>query len=115
MNGIRSFPNVLAYCISKSALDQLTACTAVELAPKGVRVNSVNPGVITTGLQKRGGLSEEQYEAFLERSKETHALGRTGNVDEVASGVTFLASEAASFITGACVPIDGGRHALCPR
>ena len=52
---------------------------------------------------------------FLERSKETHALGRPGNSEEVASTIAFLASDNASFITGATVPVDGGRHAMCPR
>lgn len=115
VNGLRSFPNVLAYCVSKSALDQFTRCTAIELGGKGVRVNSVNPGVISTGLQLRAGLTEEQYAGFMERSKETHALGRVGEADEVASVITFLASEGASYITGATLPVDGGRHALCPR
>ena len=115
MNGIRSFPNVLAYNISKAALDQLTRCAAIELAPKGVRINSVNPGVIVTDLQKRGGLSDENYQKFLEHSKTTHALGRVGEVDEVAEAIAFLASSNSSFITGASLPVDGGRHALCPR
>ena len=61
VNGIRSFPGVLAYNISKAALDQFTRCIALELAPKQVRVNSVNPGVTITELQKRGGLSDEKY------------------------------------------------------
>lgn len=115
VNGMRSFPNVLAYCMSKSAVDQFTRCVALELAPKQVRVNCVNPGVTVTELQRRGGLSEEAYEKFLERSKETHALGRPGQPDEVASTIAFLASENASYITGATVPVDGGRHAMCPR
>ena len=61
VNGIRSFPGVLAYNISKAAVDQFTRCIALELAPKQVRVNSVNPGVTITELQKRGGLSDEKY------------------------------------------------------
>merc|ERR1712157_314166 len=93
VNGIRSFPGVLAYNISKAALDQFTRCVALELAPKQVRVNSVNPGVIVTELQKRGGLNDEAYSNFLERSKQTHALGRPGNVDEVAEAISFLASD----------------------
>ena len=52
---------------------------------------------------------------FLERSKETHALGRPGNAEEVANVIAFLASSDASFITGATLPVDGGRHAMCPR
>ena len=115
VNGIRSFPGVLAYNVSKAAVDQFTRCVALELAPKGVRVNCINPGVILTELQKRGGMNEEQYAAFLERTKETHALGRPGKPDEVAATIAFLASDLASNITGVSVPVDGGRHAMCPR
>lgn len=113
--GIRSFPNVLAYNMSKSAVDQFTNCVALELADRGVRVNSVCPGVIKTELHKRGGMDEAAYERFLEHCKQTHALGRAGNVDEVAAAIAFLASDAASFITGVQLPVDGGRHAMCPR
>lgn len=115
VNGIRAFPGVLAYCMSKAALDQFTRCAALDLAPKQVRVNSVNPGVTITNLHKRGGMDQEQYEKFLEKSKETHALGRAGNPEEVAQTIVFLAGDGASFITGASVPVDGGRHAMCPR
>merc|ERR1711936_1134499 len=89
VNGIRSFPGVLAYNISKAALDQMTRCVALELAPKKVRVNSVNPGVIVTELQKTGGLGDEKYAKFLEHSKTTHALGRVGQPEEVAKAICF--------------------------
>jgi len=115
VNGIRSFPGVLAYNISKAALDQFTRCAALELASKKVRVNSVNPGVIVTELQKTGGLDEQKYSSFLEHSKSTHALGRVGEPEEVAKAISFLASNDASFSTGVCLPVDGGRHAMCPR
>merc|ERR1711872_608494 len=115
VNGLRSFPGVLAYNISKSALDQFTRCVALELAPKKVRVNSVNPGVIVTELQKTGGLDDEKYAKFLEHSKTTHALGRVGQPEEVAKAICFLASDNATFSTGVCLPVDGGRHAMCPR
>lgn len=115
VNGIRSFPGVLAYCLSKAAVDQFTRCVALELAEKQVRVNSVNPGVTVTNLHKRSGMEEEQYRQFLEKTKQTHALGRPGDPDEVARAIVFLASEDASFITGASLPVDGGRHAMCPR
>src|SRR5581483_7759972 len=78
VTGLRSFPGVLAYCVSKAGLDQLTRCAALELAPKSVRVNAVNPGVVVTEIHKRGGMSEPDYEKFLERSKTTHPLGRVG-------------------------------------
>ncbi|KAF4074495.1 hypothetical protein AMELA_G00240040 [Ameiurus melas] len=115
VNGQRSFPGVLAYCMSKSAIDQFTRCIALELAPKQVRVNSVGPGVIITEVHKRAGLDEEQYKQFLEKCKVTHALGRPGEVGEVAQAIAFLASDAATFITGVTLPVDGGRHAMCPR
>lgn len=115
VNGIRSFAGVLSYNISKAALDQFTRCVALELAPKGVRVNSVNPGVIITNIHKRGGMDDATYTAFLERAKATHPLGRPGNVNEVSEVIVFLAGSSASNITGASIPIDGGRHATCLR
>ena len=113
--GIRAFPNVLAYCVSKAALDQLTRCSALELAPKGIRVNAVNPGVVVTNLHKRGGMADEDYEKFLENSKKTHPIGRTGMPEEVADLICFLASEKAGWITGATYEIDGGRSQTCAR
>jgi len=115
VTGLRAFPGVLAYCVSKAALDQLTRCASLELAPKGVRVNAVNPGVVVTQIHKRGGMSEEAYAAFLEHSKGTHPLGRTGTPEEIASLVLYLASDAASWITGATYSIDGGRSQTCAR
>ncbi len=115
VNGIRSFAGVLAYNMSKSAVDQMTRCVALELAGKGVRVNSVNPGVVKTELQKRGGLDDATYKQFLERSKETHPLGRYGEPEEVAKAIAYLAGEDSSFTTGVNLPVDGGRHAVCPR
>jgi NAD(P)-dependent dehydrogenase (short-subunit alcohol dehydrogenase family) len=106
---------VLAYCVSKAGVDQLTRCAALELAPKGVRVNAVNPGVVVTEIHKRGGMNEESYEKFLEHSKTTHPLGRVGNADEIAELVFYLASEKASWITGATYQIDGGRALTCAR
>lgn len=115
VTGLRAFPGVLAYCVSKAALDQLTRCAALELAAKGVRVNAVNPGVVVTEIHKRGGMSEEAYAAFLEHSKSTHPLGRTGRPEEIAALVLFLASDDASWITGATYSIDGGRAQTCAR
>jgi len=115
VTGLRAFPGVLAYCVSKAALDQLTRCASLELAAKGVRVNAVNPGVVVTQIHKRGGMSEEAYTAFLEHSKTTHPLGRTGRPEEIASLVLFLASDDASWITGATYSIDGGRAQTCAR
>ena len=115
VTGPRSFPGVLAYCVSKAAVDQLTRCAALELAAKGIRVNAVNPGVVATELHRAGGMNEEAYAAFLEHSKTTHPLGRAGQPEEIADLIYFLASGRASWITGATVSIDGGRALTCAR
>jgi NAD(P)-dependent dehydrogenase (short-subunit alcohol dehydrogenase family) len=115
VTGLRAFPGVLAYCVSKAGLDQLTRCAALELASRGVRVNAVNPGVVVTEIHKRGGMSAEKYDAFLEHSRTTHPLGRVGTAEEIAELIFFLASERASWITGATYSIDGGRAQTCAR
>ncbi|HEV8303344.1 MAG TPA: SDR family oxidoreductase [Gemmatimonadales bacterium] len=115
VTGTRAFPGVLAYCVSKAALDQLTRCLALELASEGVRVNAVNPGVVRTGLHRSGGMDEASYAAFLERGRATHPLGRVGEPEEVAALIAFLASDRAAWITGETVAIDGGRAQTCAR
>src|SRR5207247_8270991 len=76
VTGLRAFPNVFAYRVIKAAVDQLTRCAALELAAKGVRVNAVNPGVVRTNLHLTSGMNEDNYAAFVDRSKTTHPLGR---------------------------------------
>ena len=115
VTGLRAFPGVLAYCVSKAALDQLTRCAALELASKGVRVNAVNPGVVQSNLHRNSGMNEEEYAKFLEVSKTTHPLGRVGKPEEVADLILFLASSKAAWITGTTQSIDGGRGQTCAR
>jgi len=115
VTGLRSFPNVLAYCVSKAGVDQFTRCTALELAEKGIRVNAVNPGVVVTELHRRGGMDDKTYKAFLEHSRKTHPLGRVGNPEEVAELIVFLATDRSKWITGTTISIDGGRAQTCAR
>jgi NAD(P)-dependent dehydrogenase (short-subunit alcohol dehydrogenase family) len=115
VTGLRAFPGVLAYCVSKAALDQLTRCAALELAPKGVRVNAVNPGVVRTNLHRNSGMTEDAYSAFVERSLTTHPLGRIGEAEEIADLILYLASSKAGWITGVTYSIDGGRAQTCAR
>jgi NAD(P)-dependent dehydrogenase (short-subunit alcohol dehydrogenase family) len=115
VTGIRAFPGVLAYCVSKAGVDQLTRCAALELAPKGIRVNAVDPGVVVSNLHRRSGMDEEKYAAFLKHSTTTHPLGRVGTPQDIANLIVFLASDKAGWITGASHPVDGGRHQTCAR
>lgn len=113
--GLRSFPGLVSYCVSKAAVDQLTRCTALELAPKKIRVNAVNPGVVVTNLHRRSGMPEESYQKFVEHSKTTHPIGRVGEPKEIAKLIAYLASDNSEWITGVTYSIDGGRAQTCFR
>ncbi len=115
VTGTRAFPGVLSYCVSKAAVDQMTRCIALELADHGVRCNAVNPGVVRTNLHRNGGMTEEDYAAFVERSATTHPLGRIGEPEEVAELIAFLAGDRSKWITGECIAVDGGRAQTCAR
>jgi NAD(P)-dependent dehydrogenase (short-subunit alcohol dehydrogenase family) len=112
--GPRPYPGLLAYCVSKAAVDQFTRCAALDLAPHGVRVNAVNPGVVVTELHTVTNAVPD-YQGFLERSKGTHPLGRVGQPEEIASLILFLLSREADWITGATYGIDGGRALASAR
>lgn len=113
--GLRAFPGLASYAVSKAAVDQLTRCAALDLAGVGVRVNAVNPGVVVTNLHRRGGMDEDRYAAFLDRSSTTHPLGRPGTPEEIADLIAYLISPRAGWITGETIAIDGGRHLTCLR
>jgi NAD(P)-dependent dehydrogenase (short-subunit alcohol dehydrogenase family) len=112
--GPRPYAGLLPYCVSKAAVDQLTRCTALELAAQGVRVNAVCPGVVVTELHTVTNAIAD-YAGFLERSKTTHPMGRVGQPEEVASLILFLLSDEAGWMTGSTVSIDGGRALASAR
>lgn len=106
--GTRPYIGIGPYCVAKAGLDRLTECLALELAPDGVRVNAINPGVVRTNLHSATDTVPD-YDAFLARSEETHPLGFYGEPKDAAALVLFLASEQARWITGGLFPLDGGR------
>lgn len=109
VNGVLAIPNIASYNVSKGGINQLTRVMALALADLGIRVNAVAPGTIATELAARAVLtSEEARQKILSRTP----LKRLGTPDEVADVVAFLASDAASYMTGEIVVVDGGRMAL---
>ena len=108
VTGTRPYPNLAPYCVAKAGLDMLTQSLAVELAPYGIRVNAINPGVVVTNLHKATNTVPD-YEAFLARGKETHPLGFVGHPQDAAELIAFLVSDRARWITGGLMPLDGGR------
>lgn len=120
VNGKQAFKGCATYCASKAAVDHLSRCASLDLAPFNIRVNVINPGVVETPLQRRGGMTDEAYAGFLDRSiNVTHplavALNRVAQTDEVGELVSFLVSKNAAFVTGECIAIDGGRQNLGAR
>ena len=110
VNSIRCGSSI-AYSTSKAATDMFTKGLALELAKYQIRANSVNPGVVISELQKSAGIciSEDEYQAFIERMTACHPLGRVGVPDDIAGAVLFLLSKDAKWITGAILSVDGGR------
>jgi len=94
----------LQYGASKGAMDTLTIGTSKELGPRGIRVNAVNPGLIVTDLHARAGLPDR-----LDKLVGGVPMGRVGSAMEVAKVVLFLLSDEASYVSGAMIPVSGGR------
>ena len=92
------------YAASKGAVDSLTIGASKELAPRGIRVNAVSPGLIDTDIHAKAGLPDR-----TERMSVNVPMGRSGSADEVATAILWLLSEEASYVTGAIVPVGGGR------
>jgi NAD(P)-dependent dehydrogenase (short-subunit alcohol dehydrogenase family) len=104
-----ALPDGAAYTASKGAISQLMKVVAIEGAPFGIRANAVAPGVIDTGFLNDIRPDGQEY---LRTFGHTHPLGRIAQPSEVAEAILFLASDRASFITGALLPVDGGYTAL---
>ncbi|XP_052789805.1 uncharacterized oxidoreductase MexAM1_META1p0182-like [Mya arenaria] len=100
------------YCMTKAAMDMFTKCLALEMGPKGVRVNSINPGLIATNMYRKKEVKMKDdafFQKYLEENAAQTPLGRTGLPHDCAQAVAFLASDASSFISGETLFVDGAR------
>jgi NAD(P)-dependent dehydrogenase (short-subunit alcohol dehydrogenase family) len=105
---LRAAPNMALYAASKGAVSALVRTLAVELAPRGIRVNTLSPAMIHTPIQGKFGLPPAMLEAALSEAQKRIPLGRFGDASEVAAVALFLAGAGASFVTGQELAVDGG-------
>jgi 2-keto-3-deoxy-L-fuconate dehydrogenase len=108
ISGLAGIPKQAPYAPSKGAVVEMTRQLAIEYATRGIRVNCVCPGTIETPLLRHAMAMSGDPEGFLAMLFDGHPIGRIGRAEEVAAAVAFLASDEASFITGAILPVDGG-------
>jgi NAD(P)-dependent dehydrogenase (short-subunit alcohol dehydrogenase family) len=110
--GLIGYENLAAYSATKGAMVMFTKVLALDHARDNIRVNAVCPGDIDTPMMDMGLATKKlTSEEIRERLREHIPIGRIGEAEDVAATVMFLASEAAGFVTGAIVPIDGGTTA----
>lgn len=109
VNGTLAIPSIASYNASKGAINQLTRAMSLALVDRGIRVNAVAPGTIATELARAAVLTSAEASA---RIMSRTPMRRLGEPEEVAEAVAFLLSDAASYITGEIVVVDGGRMAL---
>lgn len=109
VNGVLAIPTIASYNVSKGGIDQLTRVMALALADRNIRVNAVGPGTIATELAAQAVLTSEEAKA---RIMSRTPMKRLGEPSEIADCVAYLASDAASYVTGEIVYVDGGRLTL---
>jgi NAD(P)-dependent dehydrogenase (short-subunit alcohol dehydrogenase family) len=113
--GNKAYPNAGVYCTSKAALQMLSQVMAMELAERQIRVNILCPGMVEDTELVDPMIKREDIAAFYAKIRPLHPLGRSGKPSDIASAALFFASDESSWITGAILPVDGGRHMATNR
>ncbi|MFD4194149.1 SDR family NAD(P)-dependent oxidoreductase [Amycolatopsis thermoflava] len=108
VGGLVAFANMAAYGAAKGGLAMFSKAAAVDLAPYGIRVNAICPGVVDTQMPRNFVSGLEAKEEIWQGFEEGHLVGRLGRAEEVVSLGLYLASDDSTFITGAAIPVDGG-------
>ncbi|MFE7799511.1 SDR family NAD(P)-dependent oxidoreductase [Nocardia sp. NPDC057440] len=109
MNGRAASAGSSVYSATKAAVDSLIVNWAIELAPKGIRVNGVAPGAVRTPILATCGVPSEEVDQWMAHYAGTAPAGRIGQVDDVVPWITRLAEPASSWVTGEIIVIDGGK------
>jgi len=113
--GNKAYPNAGVYCTTKAALQMLSQVMAMELAERQIRVNLICPGMVEDTELVDPMIKREDIPAFYAKIRPLHPLGRSGKPNDIAGAALFFASDQSSWVTGAILPVDGGRHMATNR
>jgi len=107
--GLVGGPKAAAYCAAKGGMVVMTKAMAIDHGPQGIRVNAICPGDTDTPMEREDARNQGlSWEAYVDQMTGTRPIARMATPEEIALGVLFLASDDASYITGAALPVDGG-------
>lgn len=107
--GLKPYKDMISYCMSKAALDMYTKCASLELAPKGIRVNSINPGMTKTSFMIPLGMNADMENELIKQHLSITPARRIGIVSDTTNAILFVTDEKSSFINGALLVVDGGK------
>lgn len=107
--GLKSVLITTSYGMMKAALSMYTKCASLELAPKGIRVNEISPGLVKTEIVEKSGIPLAEVALIFQAAVHNYPVGRLGKVSDTTNAILFLADEQSSFINGVSLVVDGGR------
>ncbi len=115
LSGIKAFPDLGLYCVSKAALQMLSQVMAMEVAVDNIRINIILPGLVEDTELLANELTQEELTDYFESRRSLHPLGRNAKPKDIADAALYLASEQSAFVTGVLLNVDGGRQLATNR